>query len=214
MVDQWSSTPPSPQQFPYKGGDAITQMLDVIQRQKRELDEMRNNLLATAGISVEPDQVRFTGAVRIEGTLSLPAGIIDNDALANPIATVTSQSGLNNYAITTTTTVRETVSFTVPAGFTKAHVISIATAMGYNNSGGYDALYVQSVVRGVQGGELFTGASVGQSVGVSNPFFENLTGLTGGDVITVSVATRTSFNTWTATTANQANIYASITYTR
>ena len=83
MVDQWSATPPSPQEFPYKGGDGITQMLDVIEKQKRELDEMRSSLLTTAGISVEPNQT--SGGYKV-GTVRAVNSPLFDATLANVTA--------------------------------------------------------------------------------------------------------------------------------
>lgn len=197
---------------------AHPQGLGVLTEQLRDLRttlaDLPHGLLRQAGISVEPDTIRFGGNVAIEGTLSLPAGIIDNDALSNPLVSDTDETGVNNYAITTSVAVRATINFTVPAGFTAATVISTATAMGYNNTASPDYLYVQSIIDGFPGGELYSAAQAGFGVGISVPFNRSLTGLTGGQVIPVSVTTRTSSGTWTATVSNQANIYALVLFTR
>lgn len=60
MVDAWSTTPPSPQSFPYKGTDGITQLLDQVGKQKRDLEEFRNNLLRTAGVRARPGLLSST----------------------------------------------------------------------------------------------------------------------------------------------------------
>lgn len=154
------------------------------------------------------------GSVTIRGTLNLPNGSVNNAALVNPIQTATSSNGVNNYAITTTSTVRASLTLTVPAGFTQAIVIANPTAMGQNSTGVTDYLYVQAVVQGVNGGELYTAAPAGLGVGLAAPVHVTLTGLTGGQAITVGVATRAGLGTWAASTSNQANIYATALFLR
>lgn len=156
----------------------------------------------------------INGPATITGALNLPAGIIGNAALANPVQMATSSNYINNYAITTISTIRASVTLTVPAGFTQAIVISNPTGMGLNSTAATDYLYVQAVVNGVSGGELYTSAGASLGVGLASPFHTTLTGLTGGQTITVGVATRTSAATWAASTANQANIYATAIYLR
>lgn len=75
----------TPQDNPGQPKDGVGALIKMVRDNATEMRDRFNNLLKQAGIRVEPDLVRFTGAVRIEGTLSLPAGIIDNDALASPV---------------------------------------------------------------------------------------------------------------------------------
>lgn len=158
--------------------------------------------------------LNVSGPMAVTGTLSLPAGIIDNAALASPVAVDTAQAYLINYAIGTVSTVRATVSFTVPNGFSQALVTSSARAMGYNVTGGADYLYVQSVINGTVGGELYSVAPNGYGVGLSTSEYRRVIGLTGGDIITVSVATRTGFSTWAAQASHHAGIDAQVVYLR
>lgn len=187
----------------------------------RELRELRAaNVFGLTGITPKQGGTEFDGYVnvngpmKVAGTLDLPAGIIGNDALTSPVQIGTASNGLNNYAITTASTVRASVTLTVPDGFTEAVVTANPTAMGQNSTATTDYLYVMAVVQGIGGGELYTSAGAGLGVGLAAPFHTTLTGLTGGDVITVSVATRAGFNTWAASTANQANIYATAIFLR
>lgn len=136
------------------------------------------------------------------------------DLIAAVLTTATDQAGLSNYEITTTSTVRASVSFTVPDGFTRAQVMCVAAAMGYNGSGGDDYLYVQAVVQGVNGGELYSAARNGYGVGLSVPEFRSLTGLTAGQTITVGVATRTGFSSWAAIGSNSATIDCQVVFLR
>ncbi|BCW76264.1 hypothetical protein [Arthrobacter sp. NicSoilB11] len=165
--------------------------------------------LGVTGTSTINGPQNVNGALTVTGSVDLPAGSVSDTALANPVQTATASNGVTNYAIDTTSTVRASVTLTVPAGgFTRAIVIANATAMGTNSGTAGDYLYVSAVVAGVNGGELYSSAAPGLGVGLSAPFNPTLTGLTSGQTITVSVATRAGTATWAAATANQASIAA------
>ena len=95
------------------------------------------------------------------GTLSLPAGIIGNDALANPVASQSVYDTVSNFTlgasrpVTSPITVIKTVTITVPAGFTAANVSMISRVFAYNNNTtggangtGGDYLYGQTGIAG------------------------------------------------------------------
>lgn len=215
-------------QFP--GEDAVMRELRDVRRQLQQV--MAANQLGAAGIRaveggifVEGSETvsgpltvngvsEFNGSMSISGPLNLQPGSIQNDSLANPVQMETSSNGVNNYAIGTTSTVRASLTLTVPSGFTQAVIIANPTAMGFNNTAGADYLYVQAVVQGVNSGEMYSAAPAGLGVGLASPFHTTLYGLAGGSTITVSVATRTSTAAWAANGANQANIYATALYLR
>lgn len=207
-----------PGTFQPRGEDAFIRRVQDLERTVKELAAA--NPFGTMGLRPRNGGTEFDGYVTINGdatitgSLSLPAGIINNDALANPLQTATSSNGINNYEISTTSTVRVSVSLTVPEGFTEAIVIANPTAMGHNGTAAPDYLYVQAVVQTVNGGELYSAAPNGLGAGLAAPFHTTLTGLTGGDAITVGVATRAGINPWPASTANQANIYATAIFLR
>lgn len=152
--------------------------------------------------------VNINGPAKITGTLELPAGIIGNDALTSPVQIGTATNGIGSYAITTTSTVRASVTLTVPDGFSQAVVLANPTAMGFNSTASADYLYAQAIIQTINGGEIYTSAPAGVGVGLASPFQITLSDLTDGEAITVSVATRTNTATWAASTGNQANIYA------
>lgn len=214
----------------FSGEDSAGREVKDLKRSVRELAAA--NPLATAGIKAVPDGIvvegsqtiegplvvngdsQINGSMSINGPLFLQPGSIQNDSLANPILVETSSNYLNNYAVGTTPTVRASLVFIVPDGFTQAVVMSNPTGMAQNSTATTDYLYVQAVVNGVSGGELYTAAPAGLAVGIASPFHTTIYGLTGGQEITVAVATRSGFGTWAASTANQANIYATVMYLR
>ena len=209
-------------QFP--GEDANGRKIKDIERSMRELAAA--NQLKTAGIdAVEGGIVvqgsltvngnsEINGAMSINGPLTLQPGSIENDALTNPFVTETSSNYLSAYAVGTTSTVRASVSFFVPEGFSQAVILANPTGMAQNSTAVTDYLYVQAIIQGAPGGELYTAAGPGLAVGVPSPVHVTLYGLTAGEEITVGVATRTGFATWAAAPGNQANIYATVIYLR
>ncbi|MEO5314200.1 hypothetical protein PV772_08770 [Pseudarthrobacter sp. CC12] len=195
-----------------RGEDWIGREITDIKRQIRELAAanpfgLSGLRLQNGGMVVEGYQT-VNGPATFTGSLDLPAGSVSDTALANPVQTATASSGVTNYAIDTTSTVRASATLTVPAGFTRAIITATATAMGTNSGTAPDYLYVSAVVAGVNGGELYSSAAAGLGVGIAAPFNPTLTGLTDGQVITVGVATRAGTATWTAATANQASVAA------
>ncbi len=144
--------------------EPFADLVAKIQAMQRELGDLTSSLLRSAGISVSPEGMTvdralevlgqmnvqgdldvsggavFSGDMRIEGTLSLPAGIIDNEALANPIESRSNHNAATGFAWTTAEIDRAPVAITVPPGFTKATVTAVASAYAYNalaNPSGY-----------------------------------------------------------------------------
>lgn len=201
-----------PGMFNPRNEDWIGREISDIKRQMRELAAA--NVFGPMGIRpqqggmvVEGYQT-VNGPLTITGSLDLPAGSVPNDALANPIETATASAGVTAYAIDTVPTVRATVTLSVPTGFTRAIVLAHAVAAGINSGTTADYVYTSAVVAGVNGGELYTSAPAGIAASLTAPFTPTLTGLLGGDTITVGVATRAGTSTWAADPANQASISA------
>ncbi|HZK60056.1 MAG TPA: hypothetical protein VFC59_09380 [Cryobacterium sp.] len=135
-MSEWSvPSGATPQDYPRQPRDGIGDLVARFHAFQVEVRDRFNNLLKQAGIRVEKDLVRFVGAVRIEGTLSLPAGIIDNDALASPVVPAPFYAAASNFAVPNAWTTALEHSLTTPAGFTQAVVIATAWARIKNTSG-------------------------------------------------------------------------------
>ena len=226
MIDAGSGPTPTPQRFPANEPNGIRKLPDKIAALELRIKESTSNLLGTAGIRLTQlgmfidssltvgGSLDVTGPMVVGGTLSLPAGIIDNDALTSPVMADATADSVSGAATGTTSTVQTTLYFTVPAGFTQALVVSTSGVMGRNSTAITDYIYTQAVVNGVGGGELYTAVAAGLSGGVSAPYYRRISGLTGGQVIPVSVATRTGFAAWAASAANMAIIHAEMIYLR
>ena len=207
-----------PGSFQPRGEDWMVRELQDIKSRMQRLEAA--NVFGTTGITPKDGGtdldgfVVVNGAMTINGPLTLQPGSIENDSLANPMIVEASSNFLSNYAVGTTSTVRASVTLVVPDGFTSAVIMANPTGMAQNDTASVDYLYVQAVVDGVNGGELYTSAGAGLAVGIASPFNTTIYALTGGQEIEVAVATRTGFATWSASTANQANIYVTVLYFR
>jgi hypothetical protein len=127
--------------------------------------------------------LNVTGPMTVGGTLSLPAGIIDNAALASPVQHGSSGSSGSGFAVNTTHTLRGAGSITVPAGFSQATIMCVvdATAInGVTTGGGY--LQVQASIAGSPGGTGTSLAAYGYQAGASASAIRTITGLSGGTI--------------------------------
>ena len=119
------------------------------------------------------------GPMAVTGTLSLPAGIIDNAALASPTMPDAKKAGSGTVGVTVTTTPGNysTITHTVPAGFTSASVIGISTMTAGNPAA------MKTVVGGNSGEIVFTNGINGNGTSAHTAI---LTGLSGGGTFTVT----------------------------
>jgi hypothetical protein len=157
----------------------------------------------------------FNGAMSITGALNLPAGIIGNDALANPSTPVASHADAAAFSITTGANVEKLrATITVPAGFTKAAVYGTATMSVFNNSGSLDSCYLAFRVNGGQiGWSNQVGAPASQRVLSVASGSGIITGLSGGTIY-VSADASTGVNAWSVDNNNTINIDALVTFYR
>ena len=218
MIDAWTGPTPTPQQFPPNEPNGIRKLLDKIAALELRIKESTSNLLRTAGIRLTKlgmfidssltvgGSLDVTGPMVVGGTLSLPAGIIDNDALTSPTKSQMVQTDATNFALTTTYTTKVTSTITVPAGFTAA-VIAITgrvLAFNTNSTGGADAagadyLRARPSIAGVVGIPLpLVVAGSNSSVVNVAPMATVLTGLTPGGTFTITVEVKSDYQSWAA----------------
>ena len=239
-MNEWS--PPAgatPQQ--YTGGkdpDGSVQLADAIAKIRTTLGDLPHHLLEQAGIRVEQDLVRFTGAVditstthiggtldvdadatfggavAITGTLSLPAGIIDNAALAMPVKYGSSGTSETVFAVTTTGTDRAMGSVVVPAGFTQATILCLVSGATVNSTGGVDYLNVRATIDGSAGASIPWRAVAGGYVAGTATAIRSLTGLSDGQVIPVAAVVYSTVAAWDSSVAAIASADAIVWFTR
>jgi hypothetical protein len=204
---------PQPGKYAPRGEDWLVRKVQELEQKLQQVSAANPfgvmGIKPQAGGMVVEGYQTVNGPMTIKGSLDLPPASISDAALANPVQFRTASNGINDYAIDTTSTVRASVTLTVPdGGFSQALVIANATAMGTNSGTAADYLYVSAVVQAVNGGELYASAPAGLGAGLAAPFHTTLTGLTSGQIINVGVATRAGLAAWAAAPANQASIAA------
>lgn len=202
---------------------AHPQGLGVLTEQLRDLRttlaDLPHGLLRQAGISVEPDTIRFGGNVAIEGTLSLPAGIIDNDALENPISHRSEWNSVSNFALPNAWTDFVSVDLTVPPGFTRMQFNAIGVVEGRNDTGSTQYLLTR-IWRGVNGatptfGSVQTRETVPDLYWATGfvPYMWGET-VTPGDVHTLVLRAWAGGATWTADASHRARLEVTATFSR
>ena len=181
-----------------------------------------NGPLAVHGTADFDGDTTIGGNAAITGTLSLPAGIIDNAALASPVKPQSVYFSAPNFAVSTTPSAKASSTFTVPAGFTSA-VVSVNSriyAINPNTTGGWDSagadfLYAESKIGADNGTAMPLMVAGSNYSGINfSPFSTVLTGLTGGGTFTITVVASTMYQTWAANTSNAAEVSGSILWFR
>jgi len=165
------------------------------------------------------------GTLAVTGTLSLPAGIINNAALASPVAAQYIFLDVMNFGLTAGTFVtKATQTITVPAGFSQA-VVQVVAKVGVTNphtTGGLDGLggdfiYCLPRIGAVNGhvfGAIIPGAAAGGSGFDITALSTILTGLTGGGTFVVDVQGAVSFANMAANADNEASVSGTIEWLR
>jgi len=171
--------------------------------------------LSTAdGAATFNGPLNIGGAARITGTLSLPAGIIDNDALSNPINYGSVGASEGSFSIDTTHRKRAVQAITIPPGFSQATVLVVANVNASNTTSSGDYLYAQAyAASGIGASSIQPIAASGGIGSASASAIQTLTGLSGG-TIEVGSYVYCAFGPWSATAYNQANVNAIVWFTR
>jgi len=125
-------------------------------------------------------------------------------------------SGATVFAVTTAWATRASVTFTVPAGYTRALIFGVGQASAVNTTGAVDTLYVCVNVNGVGPGfaasqDVAPGGGLG---GAASAGAKLLTGLTGGGTFTITTRICSNLAGWAATVSNECNIDATVVFLR
>lgn len=188
---------------PEEGVTQVDGTLDVV----GDLNVSGN--LGVSGPATFAGDTEIGGNAAITGTLSLPAGIIDNDALAHQtdagIAPADTQTG---WATTTSMATKASTSVTVPAGFTEALVVALGTVVFQDTAPNrFDS---RCRIEGTNGDTI---VSLASNVGNASPNHMTLLSVTGGQVINVDVQVLSAVATG-GQPANQAAIKAFAVFLR
>jgi hypothetical protein len=165
-----------------------------------------NGPLEVNGDSAINGPLNVNGAMAVTGTLSLPAGIIDNAALAAPVSPLATHVGTNNFGLSTGPNVPIlTTSITVPAGYTQALVFAAANMHAYNNNAAQDDAYAVVFINGTSvGASSQTTAAATSSVCLNATGTLLITGL--GASFTVVVKGSSAGSAWAVATNNFINL--------
>ena len=150
--------------------------------------------------------------------LRLRGGIIGNDALSNPVEPVAAHADASGFSASAAWSTVMTATVTVPAGFTRALILSLATnASVLNGSGSEDWLYVSANIPAYGGGlPGYVTSSPNVPAGNYGSAYDFrsvvLTGLSGSFTITGQVST--DLGSWGSNASNTANLDASILFLR
>lgn len=195
-------------------GATLPDGIDQIPRRIQELERRVSELAAadplrTAGLVTAPNQLtvqgnlnvtgtenvsgslNVTGPMTVGGTLSLPAGIIGNAALANPVVPGRAQADEGyptGFTLTALDVAHAVATITVPTGFTQCNVVAISTARGISNTDWNFGMKTR--INGLDGNRTTFGTNTstnsGGTLSGSCANTETLTGLTGGGTFQVS----------------------------
>jgi len=154
------------------------------------------------------------GNAAITGTLSLPAGIINNDALANPVVPQSVWKGTtSNFGLAVSWSTLVSQALTVPSGVNSAQVIGFVRLVATNTTASKDYLYSDFDIAGQSSGGFATPVDPGDPGTSFCSFARTLTGLTPGGTVTLTASGSTGFASW-ASTNNVCQISASVTWYR
>lgn len=194
------------------GQGADNQGMARLVNQMRSLQAQLNELkgaapLRAAGVHAAPDGLTVDssltvggdltangdtvigGNATITGTLSLPAGIINNEALANPVTYRSALGGEDGFAITTSPVERGFADIIVPAQFTETVYTVLGSCNVLNNSAATQYAYLESFMEVVETGAWAKGGtqritlSAGFQGSMLAPLIRGRVGLVGGQTL-------------------------------
>lgn len=228
MVDPWTGPPPISNQWPKNEVNGIKKLLDKIDKVALQAKESTSNLLRTAGIRLSRlgmfidsslnvgGDLNVSGHAAITGTLSLPSGIIDNDALANPVVPQAVYGHTTGFGTSyTTDTAFLTQTVTVPAGFTSAVVGPLVCKVAaVNMNPGVDALSVVVKIDGTGNHSSQVSGASGEVVVAVAAFTRILTGLSAGGTFLLEVRGNSNYANWAASGINGCELSGVILWLR
>lgn len=195
--------------------DLVAQLVSL----KRQVDDLSGSILKAAGLKAEPDLLRVLGSLIVEGNLSVPNGSIDNAALANPITPAYGYATASGYSIPVgqgNRVTRASFSLTVPSGFTKALITATSQDSAQNSTASPD--YLNSyVLIGAGGAYAYCGsptAPAGYTTVSLATMTSLMTGLTGGQTITIASQPYTTYAAWATASGNGTIVSATCLFLR
>lgn len=131
----------------FAGEDSLVRRVKDLERQMQQIAAA--NPLATAGIQA------VAGGFTVTGTLGLPAGIINNAALAAAMEPQTIYSDADGFTLTPAEQDFCVTTFTVPVGYRKAVIVATGTVNTYNTNAAADYLWARAYIDDGFGRRMF-----------------------------------------------------------
>ncbi|QIK83118.1 hypothetical protein [Sanguibacter sp. HDW7] len=148
------------------------------------------------------------GNLEVTGTLALPSGIIGNDALTSPATFGRGGSGIANIAIPSAAGSLHNLLLPVPANYSQALVMAIATGGAINPMTNTQNFYLGARIGTVTPNTSIAQAEPGKWGNCTAHATRLLTGLSGGTISIDAWGYNSSGTTWAAQSMNRANIDA------
>jgi len=158
--------------------------------------------------------LNVSGPAAITGTLSLPAGIIGNDALTSPVVPSSQYVQVTNFGLTVAWAAKATISVTVPVGFTTLQVMAASRIGAYNSTAIYDSLYSKITIGAATQGGFLTGVGSGTAETSVSALTATLPGLTPGATVDIVLWGSTGSAAWAVDARNGADLSASLLWLR
>lgn len=175
-----------------------------------------NGMVVDSSLDVAGD-LNVSGNTAITGTLSLPNGIIDNDALAHPLGMGSDFAVTTGFSLPNAWTSYATTSITIPAGFTRMQFTALGVVTAMNTTPGTE--YLITAIQRTVGGNVYGSVRTRQMV----PSGFRATGfvpyvwsedVVPGQTHTFELQAWTGGPTWAADVDNHSRIDVSMTFTR
>jgi len=173
-----------------------------------------NGPLAVHGTAAFDGNTTIGGNAAITGTLSLPAGIIGNDALTSPVVPSSQYVQVTNFGLTVAWAAKATISVTVPVGFTTLQVMAASRIGAYNSTAIYDSLYSKITIGAATQGGFLTGVGSGTAETSVSALTATLPGLTPGATVDIVLWGSTGSAAWAVDARNGADLSASLLWLR
>lgn len=208
-----------PGQFNPRGEDWMVRKLQELERSVQQLAAA--NPYAAMGIAPAPGGINITGNLAVSGTLSLPNGIINNDALNSPVMPAAQGNSASNFAVPQVATASAMVNvcsktiFAPSDAYTRALVTINASVSAKNTGTASDYLnmniYVGNTNAYTQLAAIAQPGNVGTVSKGASLLVEQLTP-TGGASVEIRVGA--SVAAWAADAGNTAQLFLTVLYLR
>lgn len=164
--------------------EGIRDLLDRIDRTKRELNEATNRLLMSAGISVSPAGMVIDSSLTVNGDLAVPNGSITNEALANPVTFAGNSGSLTSTVPPDAWATACSADLVVPEWAGSGVVLAVGSVAGTTGASG-GSLYGAISIAGDVGGT--TARYVALNDSDTLPISHQLTFAPGGTTVSVDM---------------------------